>query len=78
VPARCVANPVPTQRLAPPVPNEDELALRAWLRAFATRRPRWGWRPAATCARREGWHVNNERVHRLWRLKVAEMAGLDP
>jgi len=47
--------------------------LRAWLRAFSKAHPRWGWRKAATKAREAGWHVNNKRVHRLWReedLKV--------
>jgi len=33
-----------TQRLTPPSPTDDELALRAWLRDFSRRRPRWGWR----------------------------------
>jgi putative transposase len=58
-----------TQRLAPPTPTDDELALRAWLRAFSTTRPRWGWRRAAKVARREGWRVNNKRIQRLWRLE---------
>jgi len=37
-----------TQRFPPPVPNDDELAPRAWLRAFSVRHPRWEWRLAAT------------------------------
>jgi putative transposase len=28
---------------------------------------RWGWRRAATIARRAGWKVNNKRIRRLWR-----------
>jgi hypothetical protein len=36
-----------TQRLDPPTPSKDEQRLRAWLRAFAKARPRWGWRRAA-------------------------------
>jgi putative transposase len=62
-----------TQRLDPPVASDDEAELRAWLRAFSTERPRWGWRRAAKQLRREGRRVNNKRVHRLWReegLKV--------
>jgi putative transposase len=62
-----------TQRLDPPVPSTEEQQLRAWLRAFSTRRPRWGWRRAAKAARREGWVVNDKRIQRLWRdegLKV--------
>jgi len=68
-----VGQPRSTQRLGAPVPSDDELALRAWLRDFAKRRPRWGWRRAAVEAKREGWRVNHKRVHRLWReegLKV--------
>jgi len=55
------------QRYKPrPVPSDDE-QIRVWLRAFARRRPRWGWRRAATGLRAEGWTVNNKRVRRLWR-----------
>jgi putative transposase len=56
------------------LPSDDELELRAWLRAFAILRPRWGWRRAAVIARSEGWRVNNKRIQRLWRsegLKVS-------
>jgi len=62
-----------TQRLCPPDPGDEELALRAWLRDFSKRHPRWGWRRAVTCARQEGWRINPKRIHRLWRdegLKV--------
>ena len=47
-----------TQRLAPPQPTDDELALRAWLRDFARRRPR----PACRGERRSGrpgWAVSD-------------------
>jgi putative transposase len=62
-----------TQRLAEPVVSDEEQRLRAFLRDFARRRPRWGWRRAAKEAREAGWHVNDKRVRRLWRdegLKV--------
>jgi putative transposase len=62
-----------TQRLGPPTRSQDDAALREFLRAFSTERPRWGWRRAAKALRREGWRVNNKRVQRLWReegLKV--------
>ena len=62
-----VGQPRSTQRLPAPVPSDDELALRAFLRDFSRRRPRWGWRRAATAARKAGWAVNNKRIHRLWR-----------
>ncbi len=56
-----------TQRLEPPTPPDDEAKLRGFLRRFAKRRPRWGWRRAAKELRRSGWQVNNKRVRRLWR-----------
>jgi hypothetical protein len=62
-----------TQRLGPPVPSDDEVELRKFLRNFWRRRPRWGWRRAAKQACREGWRVNDKRVQCLWRdegLKV--------
>ena len=43
--------------------------LRAFLREFSTKRPRWGWRRAATAARAAGWVVNNKRIHRMWRAE---------
>lgn len=64
-----LGQPRSTQRLAAPVPSDDELALRAFLRDFSRRRPRWGWRRAATAARKAGWRVNNKRIHRLWRAE---------
>ena len=66
---RVVGQPRSTQRLPARVPADEELALRAFLRDFARRRPRWGWRRAATEARAAGWAVNNKRIHRLWRLE---------
>ena len=50
-------------------PDDDELALRAFLRDFSRRRPRWGWRRAARAARDAGWRVNHKRIHRLWRAE---------
>ncbi len=56
-----------TQRHPAPEPPDNEAKLREELRAFAKRRPRWGWRRAAKHLRRQGWKVNNKRVRRLWR-----------
>ena len=64
---RVIGQPVPRNASTPPVPDDEEERLRAWLRDFATRRPRWGWRRAADALRREGWRVNHKRVRRLWR-----------
>ena len=40
--------------------------MRAWLRVFSRRRPRWGWRRAAVEAKKEGWRANHKKIHRLW------------
>jgi putative transposase len=63
---RVVGQPRSTQRLKTPPPSDDELALRAFLRDFAKRRPRWGWRRAAAAAKQAGWRANHKRIHRLW------------
>jgi len=63
---RVVGQPRSTQRLAPPMPADDELALRAWLRDFSRRRPRWGWRRAAVEAKKAGFRAKHKRIHRLW------------
>jgi transposase InsO family protein len=63
---RVVGQPRSTQRLKPPIPTDDELALRAFLRDFSKRRPRWGWRRAAVEAKKAGWRANHKRIHRLW------------
>jgi putative transposase len=62
-----------TQRKPPRPLGDLEQRLRAWLRAFSAKHPRWGWRRATACARGAGFHVNAKRVQRLWRdegLKV--------
>jgi putative transposase len=66
---RVAGQPRSTQRLGAPEPGDEELALRAFLREFARRRPRWGWRRAYTAARQAGWTVNRKRIHRLWRAE---------
>jgi putative transposase len=50
-----------------PVRAGDDLALRAELRAFSVKRPRWGYRQAHHHLREQGWEVNRKRVARLWR-----------
>jgi putative transposase len=62
-----------TQRKPPRPLGDLEQRLRAWLRAFSAKHPRWGWRRATACAREAGFDVNTKRVQRLWRdegLKV--------
>jgi len=41
--------------------------LRAFLRDFSHRHPRWGWRRACVEAANQGWRANKKRIHRLWR-----------
>jgi putative transposase len=55
-----------TQRYRPEVPDPDK-DLRAELRRFARRHPRWGYRRAHAVLRREGHHLNRKKVQRLWR-----------
>ncbi len=66
---RVVGQARSTQRLPAPVPGDEELALRAFLRDFSLQRPRWGWRRVARAARDAGWRVNDKRIHRLWRAE---------
>lgn len=54
-----------TQRHQPRREQHDR--LRAWLRTFSRRRPRWGYRRAWVAAREEGWMVHRDHVARLWR-----------
>ncbi len=56
---------------------DQELELRAWLVAFAKKRPRYGYRRAHAIAKKEGFIVNRKRVQRIWReegLKVTRKA----
>jgi len=50
-----------------PTPAGDDEALRAELRAFSARRPRWGYRQAHTHLQQQGWEINRKRVQRVWR-----------
>ena len=55
-----------TQRHEPKT-AEDDAVLRAELRRFSVKRPRWGYRRAHHHLRELGWSVNRKRVQRLWR-----------
>ncbi|WP_404443602.1 IS3 family transposase [Microbacterium marinum] len=46
---------------------DPDRALRDWLRAYAKKHPRWGYRRAYHDARGEGWVVNHKKIQRLWR-----------
>lgn len=65
-----------TQRREPALAGDDQ-ALRAALREFAVKRPRWGYRRAHSRLLELGWDVNRKRVQRLWReegLRVPQRA----
>ena len=47
-------------------PDDPDLALRAWLRDYACRHARWGYRRAYVDARNDGWVVNHKKIQRLW------------
>jgi putative transposase len=47
----------------------DQTALRLRIREIAYARPRYGASRICTLLRREGWHVNRKRVHRLYRIE---------
>jgi putative transposase len=44
---------------------KDQSALRLRIRELAMARPRFGYLRIHTMLRREGWHVNKKRIHRL-------------
>ena len=45
----------------------EDAALRAQLRLFSRKRPRWGYRRAHQHLLEQGWSVNRKRTQRLWR-----------
>ena len=47
----------------------DASALIQRIREIANSRPRFGFQRIHLLLRREGWHVNKKRVHRLYRLE---------
>lgn len=55
-----------TQRHEPHDPDPDR-DLRADLRHFARRHPRWGYRRAHAVLNREGHSVNRKKIQRIWR-----------
>ena len=46
--------------------RDPQLALRMRLKELAAVRVRFGYRRLTVLLRREGWHVNNKRVYRLY------------
>ncbi|WP_341579584.1 IS3 family transposase [Microbacterium schleiferi] len=54
---------------------DPDRALRDWLRAYAKKHPRWGYRRAYHDARGEGWAVNHKKIQRLWREEGLRVPG---
>jgi putative transposase len=48
-------------------PRTDEVAICQRLRTMVRQRPRFGYRRLTQLLKREGWHVNSKRIHRLCR-----------
>jgi putative transposase len=46
--------------------EDPDRALRAWLRDYARKHPRWGYRRAYVDARNNCWQVNHKKIQRLW------------
>lgn len=55
-----------TQRYTPQERPQDTVLLNE-MKRLVRANPRRGCRYITTCLRREGWHVNYKRVHRLWK-----------
>jgi transposase InsO family protein len=54
--------------LVPPtVRTSSDAVLRRWLRLFARKHPRWGWRKAFWALRHKDVVINHKKVRRLWR-----------
>ena len=51
----------------------EQAPLRQRIREIAEIRMRYGYRRITVLLRREGWHVNVKRVHRLYRLEGMQM-----
>jgi putative transposase len=49
--------------------KRDQAGLQLKIRDIAHARPRFGYRRITVVLRREGWHVNHKRVHRLYQLQ---------
>ena len=52
---------VPTAR------KSSDAIIRRWLRLFASKHPRWGWRKAHWTLRNKGIGINHKKSRRLWR-----------
>ena len=51
----------------PTVRKSSDPVIRRWLRLFAAKNPRWGWRKAFWMLRHKDLVINHKKVRRLWR-----------
>jgi len=64
----CAVVGISRNSLVPPVARKSsDPVLRRWLRLFARKNPRWGWRKAYWMLRNKDLVINHKRVRRLWR-----------
>ena len=56
----------------------EQAPLRKRIREIAETRMRYGYRRITVLLRRQGWHVNVKRVHRLYRLEGLQMRFKPP
>jgi putative transposase len=61
-----VGQPRSTQRYLSRKENRDRPLVEKII-ALSNENPRYGYRQVWVLLRREGWHVNKERIHKLWR-----------
>ena len=66
-----------TQR-KPRTPRGDELALTEAIIGLATQFGRYGYRRITELLRRDGWHVNEKRVYRIWRREGLKVPSKQP
>jgi putative transposase len=58
--------------------KRDQSGLQIKIRDIAHARPRFGYRRITVVLRREGWHVNYKRVHRLYQLEGLQIRMILP
>lgn len=75
---RAIGQSRTTQRRPPRPVLAPEQELRHWLREYAKKEPRHGYRMACGALRLEGRVVNRKRVQRLWREEGLRVPPLQP
>ena len=71
---QAVGQPRSTQRYPSRRVDRDRSLIERMI-ALSTGNPRYGYRRVWALLKREGWHVNKKRVHRLWREEGLRVPG---